>query len=292
MSARRALAFAAATAGACAQAQTPEVLVKLDLNLSFSSGPGTDTLFRAYDLKGRSSTVGLHFSLEPGFLAVVSQRFQKVPSSADQNQLEESYVEDPGYWRAGKQFLPFGVGRILLESVSAGRIERLVGGDQVPATLAVAQDLKGLPRGFVGRLGGKLGVSFAFGENFGVSATSLANVRKLDEAPGRGKGWGRVIGADFTSKRDHWTASVEIARFDRGAVSTIHPETVSDVEFRLSPIPDKSLTFGWGRLWEKGVDVFRIEGHIPVASGLWLDPIIRMKGGRFLDAAFQIGVKL
>lgn len=273
-------------------AQTPEVLVKLDLNLSFSSGPGTDTLFRAYDLKGRTSTVGLHFSLEPGFLAVVSQRFQKVPSSADQNQLEESYVEDPGYWRAGKQFLPFGVGRILVESVSAGRIQRLVGGDQIPATLAVSEDLKGLPRGFVGRLGSKFGVSFAFGENFGVSATSLANVRKIEDAPGRGRGWGRVIGADFTSKREHWTASVEVAHLDRGATDAILSETVSDIEFRLSPVPDKVLAIGWGRLWKKGVDVFRIEGHLPIASGLWLDPVVRLRGGKLMDAAFQIGVKL
>ncbi|MBI5707983.1 MAG: hypothetical protein HZC36_13450 [Armatimonadetes bacterium] len=292
MSWRAAWTLVGSVFGAAGLAQTPEVLVRLDLNLSFSSGPGTDTLFRAYDLKGRASTVGLHFSLEPGFLAVVSQRFQKVPTSADQNQLDESYVEDPGYWRAGKQFVPFGVGRILVESVSAGRIERFVGGDQVPATLALCQDLKGLARGFVGRLGGKFAISFAFGENFGVSATSLANVRKLDEAPGKGMGWGRVYGADFTSRRDHWTASVEVARFDRGATSAVRPETVSDVEFRLSPIKDKSLTFGWGRLWEKGVNVFRLEAHLPVASGLWLDPIVRMRDGKFMDAAFQIGVKL
>lgn len=283
---------ALALAGAHCLAQTPDVLVKMDLHLSFIGGVGRETVFRSYNLTGWPSTIGLNFTLEPGFNAVVTQRLQKISTDADQEQLDESYIEDPGYWRAGKQYLPFGAGRLVRDSVSAGSLQIRVGGDQVPAIFAACQGLKGLPKGVVGRIGGKFGVSFGFGEHFGVTATSLANVRPLSEAPKRGEGWGRIVGLDLTTRREDWTASFEVANFSKGSASGVADVTVSDLVFTLSPKPDRSLSFGWGKAWETGDDVFRIEFKTPLATSVWMEPALRMRNGRILDAAMVIHVKL
>lgn len=273
-------------------AQVPDVLVKIDLRLVASGGPGRDAVFRSYDLKGMHSTVGLNFTLEPGYQAVLTQRLQRTEHDADQDQLDESYIEDPGYWRAGKQYIPFGLGRLLLESTTAGRINLLVGGDQVPATFAACQGPKGMPKGLTGRIGGKLGLSFAFGDNFGVSGTSLANLRGAENSPGKARGWSRVVGADFTTRRKSWTSSLEVASFTKGATAADEDELVSDLLFTLTPSPRGSLTFGWCRSWEHSESIFRIEGKQMLTTSLWLEPMLRVKDGKVWDLAVSLHVKL
>jgi hypothetical protein len=277
---------------AFAVGQTPDALVKLDLRMSFSGGLGRDTVFRTFDPHALPSTVGLNLTLEPGYQAVVTQRFQRIAGDADDEQLDESYVEDPGYWRAGKQYLPFGTGRIVVETATAAKVHIEVGGDQVPAELAVCQGQKKTAKGFVGRIGGKAGLSFAFGGNFGASATSLANLRLPEGSPGKGRGWSRVIGADYTTKRKLWTSSLEVVRFSKGATDGDEDETATDLVFTLSPSKARSMAFGWGRLWHAGDDVFRVEMQQLVATSLWLEPSIRIKDGRVLDLNLTIHVKL
>ena len=118
---RRLLALAAAMAGASALAQIPDVTIKVDAGLTYRSVRNGETTLRWYDGFGKHSTVGLLFWLEPGWRVYVSERLQRIEGDGDNEQLDEYYVEDPGIWRLGKQYLPFGRGLLLRESARAAR---------------------------------------------------------------------------------------------------------------------------------------------------------------------------
>jgi hypothetical protein len=149
------------------------VLFKADVILHYRSEQGKRTTFKAYDSLGNYSTVGLQFTLEPGFEVIVTQRLQQIRGNADNDQIHELYIEDRGYWRLGKQVLPFGQNRLLRESVYAGRYETVLGFESLPAVLSVCDGGQGRQRGFVGRVGTRLGVSGAFGNHFGIDASSV-----------------------------------------------------------------------------------------------------------------------
>jgi len=80
----------------------------------------------------RSTTLALLFSLEPGFDVTFSERFQKIEGDADDEQLDEYFIEDKGYWRFGKQYLPFGRNIVFRDSVYAGRLNPRNGEEGFP----------------------------------------------------------------------------------------------------------------------------------------------------------------
>ena len=90
-----------------AQAQQPDVQVKVDLLPTGFTGLDRPNSFRWYDDLAHYSTVGLSVTFEQGFHAYVSERLERLPNNADSEQLDEYYFEDPGIWRLGKQYLPF-----------------------------------------------------------------------------------------------------------------------------------------------------------------------------------------
>jgi hypothetical protein len=280
------------TALSClASAQIPDVRVKFDLTLSLRTDKGQPGLLKAYSVMGRHSTVGLIFFLEPGFRGYVSQKLQKFDNEADDEFLEEYYVEDPGIWRVGKQFLPFGSGQMLRESVLAARADTNLILEHFPISLAVADGGAGRQRGFTARIGNLYGLSAAYGRHFGIGSTALTQIRRPEDSPGVGRGWKLAVGADYTRRVKDFTYRAEGIAFREGETALDDDLTLADVSITWQKTRAASILAGWTRILPSRGDVFRIAGSFRMSNTTQLEPILRYRSERLYDAALEVRVR-
>lgn len=276
---------------ALAVAQAPDVLIKADLRFGISAETGGRSYLRWFDIMGRTSTVSLMFTLEPGFKAVVSQRLQTIPNSGDREFFEEYYVEDPGLWRVGKQILPFGREFVIRESARGVRGDTNLFLEGLPVVVAACDEGPQLPRGIVARVGGRIGVSAAVGEHFGISGSSLTVIRRPEDSPGKGAGYGFLLGADFSKRWGRLEASGEFVVLRRGNSSVDRETEVSDLAFTVRNPEGVTATAAWSRDWEAGQNFFRVEATLKVYRGLMLEPIVRWQGRRIWLAGISARAK-
>lgn len=280
--------FAAATAWS----QVPDVQVKLDINLHYRTGRNEPTTIRFYDSLARPSTVALIFGLEPGFRAFVSERFQRIPNDGDPEQLEQYYIEDPGIWRIGKQILPFGKESLLRMPAKAARGDTTLAFRYIPVAIALCDEGEGLTRGVVGRIGSRLGVSFAVGRNIGISSTCLAVLRGPEGGLGKDRGYQQAYGVDYSRRFGDWRMQAEFVTLRQGETVQDNVREVSDVLFTLEPSKYRSVAFGWSKDWMGSVEMYRIEGHFWATRNVWIEPMVRYRNGRFFDLGVSLKVKL
>lgn len=260
-----------------ASAQIPDVLVKIDALLHYRTDKGKRGKLNAYDSLGNYGTVGLTFTLEPGFQIYLAQRLEEIDDRAEDDQLDQFYIEDKGYWRVGKQRLPFGKGVLINENVSATRIDTYLGSDAIPASLAYCDGGKGFQKGLIGRIGTRLGVSFAIGNRFGIDTSSLTTFRFPEEAPGKGRGYKEVIGLDYGRNFGKVKFRTEYAELRRGETDADEDRRVSDAVVWLEPDANRALGLGWSRDWDSGVNEFRLQLRFQVGMGIWIEPILLMR---------------
>ena len=272
-------------------AQIPDVRVKFDLSLSLRTEKGQPGLLKAYSVMGRHSTVGLIFFLEPGFRGYVSQKLQKFDNEVDDEFLEEYYIEDPGIWRVGKQFLPFGTGQILRESVLAARADTNLIFEHFPISLAAADGGPGRQRGFAARIGNLYGVSAAYGRHFGIGSTALTQIRRPEDSPGEGRGWRWALGGDYTRRVKELTYRAEGIAFRDGETATDNDLTLVDFSLTWQKTRAVSLLAGWTRILPSGGDVYRLAGSFRMSNTTQLEPIIRYRSERLYDAALEVRVR-
>jgi hypothetical protein len=290
---RIASVLAAALASAGAIAQTPDLSIQTDLRYTVTAKDDGGAQGRWYDPMGRHSTVGLRLLLEPGLRALVTQRLQKIDGDPDRDLLDEAYVEDPGRWRIGKQYLPFGSGRLLRESAPALRGDGRLAIDALPVQVAVCDAGAGLTRGVTCRAGGALGVSFAAGDHFGVSGTNLTAIRRPEEAPARGGGYRMAAGLDFRRSFGPVTLDAEGLFLRRPHREGDKPEEVSDLRATFHVLDGRlTLTAAWARAWTARRDVYRMECDLLLREDWWLTGFLRLEGGRVRDLALGARVKL
>ncbi len=280
-----------ALSSACvAASQTPDVLIKIDLRLTFRDSPDGKPTVRAFDIFGRQSTVGLYMILEPGFQGVLTQRFGEIEGDPDSDQLDEAFIEDPGNWRAGKQYLPFGQSKILRESVYAARANTLFGMDAIPASVAVCDGGNALQQGVIGRLGGKFGASFAVGRHFAIAGSALTVVRRPEEGLGKGRGYRQVYGLDYGSRSRRWGGTAEVVHLLDGHLANDFEQTISDAYLFTEPSIYQRFGIGWSRNWRYQSNIVRFDARILAAPSVWVEPILRMRGGRVWDYAITLNV--
>ncbi|RYG23704.1 hypothetical protein EON82_13200 [bacterium] len=272
-------------------AQVPDVRARADLSLSLDYRNQSDRAnLRLYNPLGRPSTVTLTLLLEPGFTVLVSERLQRLPGDAENDIFDEVYIEDPGIWRVGKQYLPFGAGRLLRESVPAARIDSNLIAERVPVTLALFNAGDGRQNGFVVRVGRSVGASVANGEHLGISGTSLGVIRRPSDAPGKGSGWKRAFGMDASRRFGKLGLSAEIGFFTGGPLRDL---AVSDLE--ATYFSDNYRTVGLGFSHASGPfdgDTLRFFGRVRAARNVDLEPLVRWKDNAFYDASVTLRVRL
>lgn len=276
---------------AAASAQVPDVQVKADLGPVFRNEVNGGSDVHWYDPFGHHSTIALLFALEPGFRAYISQRIERIRHDGDPSPIDESYVEDAGIWRAGKQYLPFGAQRIFRESVVAVRSDTDLFLRELPMKVAACDGGPGRQRGIVGRIGRSIGVSFAFGQHFGVSSTSMTEARLPTDNMEKGRGYRNVFGADVSRQVGPFFVSAEGAMFREGEAGA--PDTqILDVTATLAPDIRHSLIFGYSLSTHPGVRSFRLQGSFALENTLWLEPWVRSRNGRAFDSGVSLRVRL
>ena len=272
-------------------AQVPDVRAHADLSLSLDYRNETDrSNLRLYNPLGRPSTVTLNLTLETGYNVLVSERLQRLPGDADGDIFDETYIEDPGIWRVGKQYLPFGAGRLLHESVPAARIDSNLIAERAPVSFALFNAGQQRQNGFVLRVGRSVGGSVAIGEHLGISGTSLGVARRPEEAAGRGGGWKRAFGMDASRRFGKVGLSAEIAFLTGGPQRDL---AVSDLEATF--LPDNYHSAGVGYTHASGPysgDTLRFFGRIHAARNIDLEPLVRFKDNGFRDASVTLRVRL
>jgi len=273
-------------------AQTPDVLVHLDVRLSYQAYQDGGTAVRWYDTLGRRSTVGLSLSLEPGLKFVATQRLQRIPGDGDPDQIDEYYLEDPGSWRVGKQELPFGPKFLNRETAIAARTDTDFFYGRLPISVAACDAGPERQQGVVARIGGRLGVSFEVGDHFGISATSLAIFRRPEQSPGIGAGFKRVFGVDYAEKSGPMTTRIEFVAEREGETTQDTNENALAIETTLSPSRHRSVSVGFARAFQQSTDVLWISGSFRIANGLAIEPLVRYKDGQVLDFCLALRVKL
>ena len=274
-----------------AQAQIPDVRFKLDLTICAESIQGGPTSIHLYDPLGHTSTAAITVNFESGLSAFVSERLEQIANDPSPAPLEEYYVQDPGIWRLGKQFLPFGQGAILRENVLAARGD-FPAFENVNLAIAACDGGSGDQSGIIGRLGNRWGISAAIGRHFGISPTSLDIIRLPDQTPGVGSGWKQVVGADNYQKIGKLTITGEAAIFTGGEVRTEKDLSLFDLSSTYAADRFHTVTLGWSRDLTTRRDYYRLTGSVNLRKELAIVPLLRVQDNRFLDFSASLRIRI
>jgi hypothetical protein len=288
---KRLLALACLLASCLAGAQIPDIQLHLDVTGSFRVENYKPSLFQFYDVMGRPSIVAISFYTQQGFRAYAAEKLQPLPGDFVSDPFDEYYFEDEGIWRVGKQYLPFGSGRILHESALAARGDTNLIVENVPISFALCDGGGGFDSGVIGRVGSMIGASFAVGRHFGVAATSLDDIRRPEDAPGEGRGWRQAFGLDAARRVSHWTFRAEAVSFQRGETALDETTNVMELSATLDPKRGESTTFAWTREMPNRQDFYRIGGAFAVIKRVTFEPMIRFRDGSLYDLVAQIRVR-
>ena len=288
---RSALILGGFVLGAHACCQVPDVRVKFDLTLALRVDRNQKTIFKPYNVFGRHSTVSLIFYLEPGFRGFVSEKIQPFPGEVDRQPFDEYYIEDEGIWRVGKQYLPFGTGQILRESVLAARGDTNLLIEQFPVAVALCDGGSGYQRGVVARIGTRTGVSIAYGRHFGIASTALTLIRRPENSPGRDHGWKLALGADYTRKLKDITLRAEGVALREGETRTDEDLTLGDLSLTYQAGRSQSFLVGYTRMFPNGADVFRASASFKVTDTINFEPILRYRNLKIFDASLELRIR-
>ncbi len=280
-----------AAAAALAGAQIPSLVVHLDVTGSLSGEPDSPTLFQFYDIMGRPSIASLQFYTPQEFRIYVAEKIEPIPGDAPGDPFDQYYIEDEGIWRVGKQYLPFGSGKILHESAIAAQGETDLISHNIPVSLAICDSGLNLESGVVGRVGSLIGVSFAVGRHFGIAGTSLDDIRHPEDAPGEGRGWRDVFGADATRRFGKWTFRAEALTLQQAETSQDEDTTVLEGAGTYQFKPGYSAGFSVTQSSPAQQYFYRASGEFKIVRGLTFEPSIRFRNGELYDVAAQLRIR-
>ncbi|MBI1757499.1 MAG: hypothetical protein HY248_05045 [Fimbriimonas ginsengisoli] len=276
---------------AFAGAQAPDVLLHVDARLNYRSFNDGGTGLRWYDTLGRPSTAGVLLKVEPGLRMVVSQRFERIPGDGDPDQLDEYYVEETGNWRFGKQYLPIGLVNLVRESVVAVRSDASLRFAHLPMSFLVCDGGSGRPRGIVAQIRSVVGLSVAAGDHFGVSAATLALVRRPEDSSGIGHGYREVFAADYEVSGGPAVVKAEFVSLHQPNEPPEVEGNFFDVSVTLRSEDRRTLGAGVTRALDADTTVLRAFANWPVATNLSLEPLLREKDGKAYDFAVSLRLK-
>ena len=272
-----------------ASAQMPDFTVVTDVRagIHYSS---RDSRGRFYDPFARMSTVSLNLILEGFYVVHVSERFARIPGDSMGKQLESAYFEFPGVWRLGFIDAKFGRNWLIREYALGAEFRTYLLFDNLPIVIATLDDGLRRTRGVISRLGGKLGVSFATGDHFGASGTSLTSIRRPEDAPGIGRGYKLLLGVDAGTTLGDWKFAIEGVSLRNGQTSLDLDEDVIDAQVSYQRTStDPEFRVGYARALNARSNHIRAEIEYPLDQKMNLTGQVRFDRGQRL---FALGLHL
>lgn len=270
----------AAGAFGSAAAQAPHVSFSADVYPQLRYSPNGQSQARLYNDFGEYSIFRLGIVLDNGWAVRLRQRLERIPGDADNSSMDEAFLENPGRWKAGKQYIPFGSGRMLRESAFGVQVETEFDFASLPVVFGYFDSGRGKQSGFVARVGGSVGVSVAVGDHFGIAASSFTQLRLPEESPGRNRGYGLAVGIDVTRKFGGWTLGVEGIALRRAASPLDRDTEVVDAslsyQFPYGPLVEGGATLET----ESGLVNLRLVSEMALSQKLFLVPSVRHFEGR------------
>ena len=209
--------------------QTPRVSLSADLNPQLQWKEDSSVTLRLYDDRGNFSRIRLGLALENGWHLRFCQKLARIPEDPDTSFLDEAYLEKPGEWGIGKQYVFLGTGRLYRESVMALQANTFIAFMSLPASISYVDNGPRRQRGIILRIGENLSLSAARGEHFGLNATALTPLRRPEEALPRGRGWRTLYNLSISQKVGGWTASAEFIKLQDGHSSEDKDSDILDV---------------------------------------------------------------
>ncbi len=284
---RKLLALTAVSLGSLlAQGQAPDVRIKGDVSFSYVGSDGGS--LRAISPLNRYSTISLSTLSPLGFNILLSQRFSFVRDDADNEFFDEYYVEDPGSWRIGKQYLPFGGGQIMRETALAARVDSSLIFEGLPLSIALVDAGKGRQAGLIGRLGGRgYGFSVAIGDHWGINGTSLALFQTLGPGPGRENGYQQALGFDWNQRSGRLTTRYESValRKPNGVGEELD---LNDLSFNYDLGGRNSLLLGFSTGLGRWV---RFGGSYNAKHGVSVEVLSRGTDGKLVESSLTLRIK-
>jgi hypothetical protein len=271
--------------------QAPDIRIRGDISLGFVSMSQSPLSFRTITPLGRFSTVSFAGTTPYGLKFSFSQRLANFDGDPDKEAFDEYYIEDPGSWRIGKQYVPFGGGTLFRESLLAVRGDTALLFEGVPVAFALVDSGENRQRGLVTRFGGRgFGVSAAVGQNFATNFSSLSPIRRYGEQIGDGTGWGQVFGVDWSRRFGKFSAKAETIWLRRPDLG--QPELdIYDGQVSFDLGHKHSIFVGSTFERNQEVNWFRMGGVYNTARGVTVEATYRNRNGQFMDAAVFVRFK-
>jgi len=272
-------------------AQTPDFRINLELRPTIRNQVNDRTTIRWYDHRGRASNVTLTLSLEPGYIARIVQRLQRVDTDADPELLEEYYIEDPGRWRIGKQLMPFGSETILCEFARGAGLSTNLVFNEIPVRIATGDNGRQKLRATFARIGDQLGVSVAIGNHIGLAGTSFTQFRAPELSPGLGRGWKQAYGVDLRTTRGPLTLDLEFVALRGGETDLDVSSNLSMAQVKFRTRIGLELSLAWVRDWLSKKDGALIEGRLEVSDKIEAVGFVRIEGGKQREAGAGLVIR-
>ncbi|MBX3096543.1 MAG: hypothetical protein KF812_06755 [Fimbriimonadaceae bacterium] len=271
-------------------AQAADFVLIAELRPTINSGDDGDEL-RWFDQNATASIVGIRLLLINGSRVKLTQRITRLPGDGDPGYIDEAYIERRGVWRAGRQWIPFGRGAIVHETMTGVRFDtRLVFGNEAAA---VAFDNGvGRSRGVALRAGDAIGFSVASGNHLGIGPATLTEIDGVTGGFGRGGGYRLLLGGDaqFVFAGLNWQGE---------HVVFLDPERASDSSFSASnlsftvglPISGWKTRLSWSRRWDRESDQFGVSIDAPAEAGIVYRGYLGLRSGTIFRGGFGVTIK-
>jgi len=203
--------------------------------------------------------------------------------------IDEAFVEDQATWRIGKQYLPFGFGRLLAESVMAARVDTDLIFEGVPISIAAFDAGRGFNRGAVVRFGSpSLSFSAGVGEHLGISGTALNVVRPPEESPGKNGGFRQAYLLEAARSWGKIRARFEGAVLVDSHQADVGDLVVGDVTATWNDSLRQYYLAGLTLTDESELNTFRLAAGFGLDRQFDLEPMIRFRRSGFYDASVTL----
>ncbi len=270
--------------------QKTPVTISADLYPTLRFVEGQEARFLLYDDSGQFSRLRLGVGLENGWFLRVFQKFGRVDGEVDKTTIEEGFIENPGSWAVGKVYLPFGSGRVIRENGYGGRLEFDIEFLNLPVQIGYVGNPSGATQGGTIRVGESAGISVAFGEFFGISSTSLTQIRFPEDSPGLGRGYRLLYGADGKLQFGDWTFGGELVFCRDGHESLDADEDLLNGYLTYQSPTGPLLLLETTFLLKENKSFYKASAEIPFSKKLFVVPTIRKYDD--LGWAYSITIKV